>query len=60
MIWPSRARLHAFVTGDHQLPELVAERLSAGELGFRCAAFGSSAFDGASDGASVIDVLLGD
>ncbi len=50
-----RARLQAFVEGNHNLPEPVSERLGAGALGFRCAAFGPTE----GDGPSVIDVLLG-
>lgn len=50
-----RARLRAFLSGQHNLPELVAERLGAGSLGFRTAAFGQPS----GKGPSVIDVLLG-
>lgn len=49
-----RARLQALVSGQHNLPELVAERLGQGALGFRTAAFGPSS----GEGPSVIDVLL--
>ncbi len=50
-----RSRLSTFLTGDHNLPELVAARLAEGALGFRSAAFGPAD----SEGPSVIDVLLG-
>jgi CBS domain-containing protein len=50
-----KARLLAFVSGDHKLPEPVAVSLAAGALGFRCAGFGHSS----GEGPSVIDVLLG-
>lgn len=48
------ARLRAFVAGQHNLPELVSERLLEGQLGFRCASFAGPE----TDGPSVIDVLL--
>lgn len=48
-----RARLHALLAGDHNLPETVAVRLGEG-LGFRSASFGPAT----GDGPSVIDVLL--
>ncbi|PRQ06875.1 CBS domain-containing protein [Enhygromyxa salina] len=48
------ARLRAFVSGAHNLPEPVSERLTAGQLGFRCASFAGAE----TDGPSVIDVLL--
>ncbi|KIG14074.1 hypothetical protein DB30_07261 [Enhygromyxa salina] len=48
------ARLQAFLTGAHNLPEPVGERLAAGQLGFRCASFAGAQ----TDGPSVIDVLL--
>ncbi|MFO7564168.1 MAG: CBS domain-containing protein [Enhygromyxa sp.] len=50
-----RARLQAFLSGQHNLPELVVERLGQGALGFRAAAFGRPT----GEGPSVIDVLLG-
>lgn len=55
-----RARLHAFLSGEHNLPEPIAAQLAAagGEgkpLGFRSAAFGQAG----GEGPSVIDVLLG-
>jgi CBS domain-containing protein len=50
-----RARLQAFAAGRHNLPEPVAARLRAGELGFRSAVFGQQT----GEGPSVIDVLLG-
>lgn len=50
-----RARLQAFLTGHHNLPEPVAQRLAANQLGFRSAAFGQPT----GEGPSVIDVLLG-
>ena len=49
-----RARLRMFSSGQHNLPDLVAERLRASELGFRSAAFGQPT----GEGPSVIDVLL--
>ncbi|HVH97836.1 MAG TPA: CBS domain-containing protein [Enhygromyxa sp.] len=50
-----RARLRTFLTGQHNLPELVATRLAENQLGFRSAAFGQPT----GEGPSVIDVLLG-
>jgi CBS domain-containing protein len=49
-----KARLHAFLTGEHNLPETIAAHLTEGALGFRTASFGN----GGGDGPSVIDVLL--
>jgi CBS domain-containing protein len=48
------ARLRAFVSGAHNLPEPVAERLGAGTLAFRTASFAGPE----TEGPSVIDVLL--
>jgi CBS domain-containing protein len=48
------ARLRAFVSGEHNLPDLVAERLAAGKLSFRTASFAGPE----TEGPSVIDVLL--
>lgn len=50
-----RARLRMFLSAQHNLPDAVAERLRASELGFRSAAFGQPT----GEGPSVIDVLLG-
>lgn len=50
-----RKRLLAFVNDQHNLPELVTERLCERELGFRSAAFAQPS----RAGSSVIDVLLG-
>ena len=52
------ARLLAFVDGEHNLPELVSERLGAGQLAFRVASFGRGGADNGPDKLSVIDVLL--
>lgn len=49
-----RTRLHAFVSGEHNLPEQVAEHLSQGQLSFRTASFAGPD----STGPSVVDVLL--
>jgi len=49
-----RARLQAFVDGDHNLPEQVAEHLGQGQLSFRTASFAGPA----TNGPSVVDVLL--
>jgi CBS domain-containing protein len=54
-----RARLHAFASGEHNLPEAIATQLAAGSLEFRCAGFGPIGGRGEDDGPSVIDVLLG-
>lgn len=48
------ARLRTFVVGEHNLPEQVSQRLSAGQLGFRSASFAGPD----TEGPSVIDVLL--
>jgi CBS domain-containing protein len=48
------ARLRSFITGDHNLPESVAEQLGAGKISFRTASFAGRE----TEGPSVIDVLL--
>lgn len=47
-------RLRAFIGGEHNLPDLVSERIGAGMLGFRTASFAGPH----TEGPSVIDVLL--
>ena len=47
-------RLREFVAGEHNLPDLVSERIGAGKLGFRTASFAGPH----TEGPSVIDVLL--
>jgi CBS domain-containing protein len=48
------ARLRAFLAGEHNLPEIVANRIGTSELGFRAASFAGPQ----TAGPSVIDVLL--